>query len=241
MSNNGFWILMTRTVTLFFKIKERGVVGKVLLVVVLAVVLMAGSVTPELAAQSPENGPEPNNPRPEPQQEVVEIETQDIGPQEVVGQSTTLYKRYEASTFVPVGSDATYAYHGRGCVYRTGGEDRYSHDLQLPEGAEIDYLRLYFYDIDPVNDAQAWLYAYDGYGNYTEVVSVSSSGTPGQSTAGSGFFSHTVDNVDEALAIMLSYSTATNDDLRICGVRIRYQYSFSTLYLPVVLKELTNP
>ena len=66
MANNSFWLMMNRIVTLFLGIKERLAVGKVFLVVVLAVMLMAGYITLDLSAQGPENGVEPNNPPPEP-------------------------------------------------------------------------------------------------------------------------------------------------------------------------------
>jgi hypothetical protein len=48
------------------------------------------------------------------------------------------------------------------------------------------------------------------------------SGTPGFSSAGSGFFSHIVDNIGEALAVRISFGSATTSALAICGVRLRY-------------------
>jgi len=88
------------------------------------------------------------------------------------------FKFYTANTFVPYDDDMTYDYAGGGCTYRTGGTSFSTHDLQLPQGAEIDYLRIYYYDNDAVSNASAFLYAYDGYGNFTEIASVESSGTP---------------------------------------------------------------
>jgi hypothetical protein len=113
------------------------------------------------------------------------------------------------------------------------------HTLQLPQGAEIDYLRVFFYDNDAANDAAAHLYAFDGLGGGTELATAGSTGTPGQSSAGSGYFSHIVDNTAEALSLSLHYG-GLDSTLRICGVRIRYQYTIATVSLPVILNQ-TNP
>lgn len=79
-----------------------------------------------------------------------------------------------ANTFVPNDDDMTYNYHSAGCMYRTGGSSWTEHSLELPQGAEIDYLRICYYDNDPVNNALAYLAAYDGYGNTTVMTTVSS-------------------------------------------------------------------
>ena len=134
----------------------------------------------------------------------------------------------------------TYNYFGAGCTYRTSGTSFTEHDLQLPQGAEIDYLRIYYYDNDASNNANAYLFAYDGAGNFTEIASVGSSGTPGQSSTGSGFFSYFVDNVGAGLSLRLNYGNGSNSNLRICGVRLRYQYNISTVSLPLILNR-TNP
>ena len=87
---------------------------------------------------------------------------------------------------------------------------------------------------------RAWLYSFDGMGNYEQIVMVSSDGTPGQSTAGSGLgtFSHEVDNLNESLLLRIGYSGATDDSLRVCGIRIRYQYSaiMGLNFLPLINK-----
>jgi hypothetical protein len=221
-------------------LKEKFVNGKIILSLILAVMLTTGYFTPDLLAQSPENG-EPINPSVVPGQELVEIEVQDIASRDVEEQSVTLFKRYSAEVFVSYDDASTYDYGGGGCVSRTGGDPWYDHDLQLPDGAEIDFVRIYFIDNDPVNDANAWVFTFDGTGNSTQIALAQSSGTPGTSSAGSGFFSHTVNNINEALAIRLGYEGATTPDLKICGVRLRYQYSVATLFLPTILKDLGNP
>jgi hypothetical protein len=147
------------------------------------------------------------------------------------------FTRYSADVFVPYDDDLTYNYGGAGCVYRTGGTYYADHTLQLPDGAEIDYLRIYFYDNDASNDASASLYEFDGQGGLTQIAYVYSSGTPGWSSVGSGFFSYFVDNTNQALALRLNYSGGSDGNLMICGVRLRYQYNLSTHSLPLILKQ----
>ncbi len=141
-----------------------------------------------------------------------------------------------ANTFVPYDDNMTYNYYGAGCVYRTGGASFSEQTLQLPDGAEIDFMRVYFYDNDAVNNAGAHLFSFDGAGSFTTIASATSSGQPGQSSTGSGFFSHVVDNTNRALSLRLDYGGGTTSNLRICGVRIRYQYSFPAVNLPIINK-----
>ena len=135
--------------------------------------------------------------------------------------------------------DMTYAYYGAGCVYRTGGSRFANHTLQLPQGAEIDYVRIFFYDSNDTYNAGVYLYAYDGYGALTQIAHVASTGTPGQSSAGSGFFSYFVNNEAEALSLTLDYGLDGNSTVQICGVRIRYQYTLSVTDLPLLLNGVS--
>jgi hypothetical protein len=151
--------------------------------------------------------------------------------------STQKFMFVSASGFTPLDDDMTYNYFTAGCMYRTGGSSFSEYAVQLPQGAIVDYLRVYYYDNDAVNNATAFLFSFDGVGNYTEIASAASTGTPGLMNTGSGFFAHTVDNVDGSLELRLSYGGATTSNLRICGVRIRYQYSsLWATYLPTVTR-----
>ena len=107
----------------------------------------------------------------------------------------------------------------------------------MPDGATIDYLRVYFYDTDGGSDAVAELYAYDGAGDSTLIASAAGSGTPAYGSAASEPFSHPVDNRTEALAVVLDFQGASTDALRICGIRIRYQIHFSQINLPLILRQ----
>lgn len=132
------------------------------------------------------------------------------------------FHRAAATTFSPYDSTATWAYQGAGCRSRVAGSGLYDLGIQVPNGAVIDFLRVYYYDVDGTNDVAATLWSFDGAGNFTQLALAQGSGTPGYSSAGSGFFSHTVDTVSESLVVRLNLSGGTNSNLRICGVRIRY-------------------
>jgi hypothetical protein len=155
--------------------------------------------------------------------------------------ATAYFKFIGASAFTPIRSDMTYDYAGAGCIYRTGGTEFTDHTLQVPQGAVIDFLRVFFYDNDPVNDAEAIIWSFDGAGNSYRVTKVASAGTPGWSSAGTVEpFTYTVNNREETLILRLDYEAATSDNLQICGVRVRYQYDISATSLPVILNQ-TNP
>ena len=171
---------------------------------------------------------------------VTVVEEVELLPGPEAGTTATLYKRYSANVFVPYDDDMNYAYQAGGCVSRISGTSMSEHTVQLPDDAEITYLRVYFYDMDADDDAMATLYSFDGAGNYTLIADAASSGTPGQSSAGSGPFSYLVDNTNEALALRLDFNGGTNSTLRICGVRLQYVYSYSRASLPEILSN-ANP
>jgi hypothetical protein len=145
------------------------------------------------------------------------------------------FKRIAGISFHPLASGVTYASTPGGCLYQTGSAGDFASDIQVPDGATIDYLRVYFYDTDGGSDAVAELYAYDGAGNSTLIASAVGSGTPAYGSAVSEPFSHFVDNAAEALAVVLDFQGASTDALRICGIRIRYQ--FFRIHLPLVLRQ----
>lgn len=172
--------------------------------------------------------------------QITEVEEVELLPGEGGSTEAVFYKRYSANVFVPDLDYTTYGRASGGCVYQTSGLGSTYHTLQLPDGATITYLRVYFYDNDPNNNAMASLYAYDSTGGATLVASANSSGTPGWGSAGSGVFSHAVDNMDETLALRLYYQAGTSIDLQICAVRVQYTYTLSRSSLPLILNEF-NP
>lgn len=166
--------------------------------------------------------------------EEVELTTEDSA----AAAEIILFERIAGANFHPREATTMHAYAGAGCVNRTSANGFLVSDLQVPDGAEIDFLRLYFDDTSGEDNAQAWLYAYDGLGNFTQITTVSSSGAPGQSSVGSGFFSHIVDTPTEALGLVIGFDTATDSTVSVCGVRIRYKVTFSQSNLPLIMKQM---
>lgn len=150
------------------------------------------------------------------------FETWTYAVEEDATEATLRFVRSAATAFVQYNSTNTWGYGGSGCIYRTGGASFFDIDLQIPAGVELDFLRVYFNDTDAINDARSFLFSYDGAGSSSQIATAESTGTPGFSSAGSGFFSHIVDNTGEALAVRISFENATTSALEICGVRLRY-------------------
>jgi hypothetical protein len=235
--------------------KIRLPLGKIIIGMILSAILIVG-LNPSVIAQDPDRdsmvpvdaNKEMEEEELEPLLSTQEPEIRDTNPPSE--QTTTVeeesnrddssrvvgwFQFISANTFVPYNSSMTYVYYNSGCMYRTGGGDFTEHTLQLPQGAEIDYLRVYYYDNDPTHNVRADLYAYDGYGDNVNIASASSSGAVNSyQSMGSGFFSYTVNNEAEALSLSLYYGGATTNLLRICGVRIRYQYNPYATFLPLL-------
>jgi hypothetical protein len=94
-------------------------------------------------------------------------------------------------------------------------------NLDLPQGARIDYLRIYFYDTDASNSV-ANIRKYDAAGNNTEIASVSSSGNAGFGTALSAYSGHVVDNTDGAYVLNWQ-PIVTGNTMQLCGLRVAYR------------------
>lgn len=93
--------------------------------------------------------------------------------------------------------------------------------IHLPEGARIDYLRLYFYDSNPGADSNAWITTYDGAGNTDDIVLVSSSGSGGYGQSLSAYINHVVDNA--TYTYVLNWRPFELDArMRLMGMRVAY-------------------
>jgi hypothetical protein len=195
-----------------------------------------GVQSQELLIQVGGNG-EPENPAPKEVTPVDEIELSagmdDPG-------MATFFKRWPAETFTAYDETNAWAYEGGGCISRTGGQNFWDTSVQLPDGAEIDFLRVYYFDEDPNVDADAILFEFDDTGGNITIATAEGSGTPGFSSAGSDFFSHFVDNQDKSYVVRIDFNGGATDSLQICAVRIRYQYTITSINLPTILNS-TNP
>jgi hypothetical protein len=156
-------------------------------------------------------------------------------------QGVSVFQRIAGSNFQPRDSDTTFSYFGGGCMQRDAnvGDSWFTVDLQVPNGALLDFLRVYYYDIDANYDINSELWAFDSAGGTSLIAEADSSGTPGYSSAGSDFFEHAVDNLNETLVIVTSIQGGVGNTLALCGVRVRYQYSIAANFLPAVLNMNT--
>lgn len=167
--------------------------------------------------------------------EPVRLEEQsDLTPESSI-QATSRYLFISANTFTAYDSTTAHSYYNGGCIYHTGGSGWMEHSLELPDGAVVDQVRLYYFDNDPTNNAGMYLAAYDGAGNTSAIVTANTSGAVnGYSFIDSAVFNRVVNNSAEALSMSIHFGSATTNTLRICGVRVRYQYSPSAVFLPVI-------
>lgn len=158
------------------------------------------------------------------------------------GSQGVFYTRVTGRSFQPSYSGTTFIVSSSVCLSRTdstayGG---FTYDLHLPQGAEVDQLTLYYYDASVTANVQAILNAYDGFGNGPQVATVDSTGWDGFGIQSSSIFSHIVDNVNSALSLTVGLATGAGSALKVCGMRVRYQYNPSTNYLPAML-NLAEP
>lgn len=131
------------------------------------------------------------------------------------------FKFVAGTAFHPRASTMTWDYGNTGCTYATA--DQYevmAADFQLPDGAIVDYLRIYYYDAIAA-DSQALLSVYDAMGGTEDWLMASSTGTAGFGNVGSGFDEHTVDTTNTPM--MLQWRpNATGGTQMLCGMRLRY-------------------
>ncbi|MFO7696974.1 MAG: hypothetical protein R6X16_07445 [Anaerolineae bacterium] len=217
----------------------RSLITPLILMLILGILVAGAADAPRAlaqgaGAQAPFGGvPDPESPEMAPGDEP---RTEVICEEEALALAAADYKCMfvPATAFVPTDDDMAYEY-STGCVYRTGGYYYADYSLQLPQGAVITYLRLYFMDNDATQDVSGYLYQCPGTGSCTTHFWADSDGVPGYSSAGVAV-DHVVDNSSEALLLRLYYE-GDDSSLRICGVRVQYKYDpFSALFLPTVTK-----
>jgi len=140
------------------------------------------------------------------------------------GEDRAMYYLFTAgATMHPRDSDTTWAYGGYGCVYAPEGGDYFTIDLQIPDGSTIRYLRIFYYDSTNSYDGTAWITSYDGAGNHDDIISVSTTGNSGYGSALSAFSGEVVDNYNNSY-VLLYRSSAHGGAVKLCGLRIMYEY-----------------
>jgi hypothetical protein len=129
--------------------------------------------------------------------------------------------RIAGSALRPRENNVDYTTNGSGgCVYATAGlaTTVWNLPLLLPQGATVQYLRVYFDDTS-ASDLTTWFTVYDLYGSRVEEWLVSSSGAAGQNFLTSGPIDHVID-YDLYSYVVNFRPVATGSTLQLCGVRI---------------------
>ena len=108
-----------------------------------------------------------------------------------------------------------------GCVYTDNTSNILNLDAQFPEGARIDYLRIFYYDTS-ASDSTAWVTAYDGASGLNDLTNVSSSGDTGYGTNLGGYLGHVVNSYTSAYLLNWRPIVADNT-MQLCGLRVAYR------------------
>lgn len=135
---------------------------------------------------------------------------------------TTFYYFFAAgSTFRPRDSVTGWDYVSNGCISARGGSDLFTLHLEVPHGARIDYLRIFYYDTNAAA-TRGYITTYDAQGDTTDLVGVSSTGTAGYGTALSAYLGHIVDTEDNPY-VLNWVPGAQGTTVRLCGLRVAYR------------------
>ena len=129
---------------------------------------------------------------------------------------SSAYLFLSGSAFTPRISSQTVTYPGGGCSFSSGFLNA---SLELPNGAEIQGVRLYYYNTDPTRKVQIVLNTFDGNGGYINLLDE-------YSTLSSAFTDEyfalstpaVVDNYLNSYALV----GATDIGTRLCGMRVFY-------------------
>ena len=150
--------------------------------------------------------------------------------------TTYYYKRIAGPAFQPRTSTTTHAVQASGgCIYPTASAAGvFVADLDVPDGAIIDYLRVYWYDAHASLDSYAWITRYDDRGALTDLVEVKSTGSGGYGTSLGGL-NHTVNTATDSLVVNWR-GNVVGGDSQLCGVRVRYKIVSNVTFLPEVTK-----
>ena len=110
-----------------------------------------------------------------------------------------------------------------GCLYVTSGSPSVVFNLhqEIPNGARIDYLRIFYYDTS-ASDSYSWVTRYDDAGGIEDVATVSSTGNTGYGTNLSPLIEHVVDNVYYSY-ILNWRPMVVGTTMLLCGLRVAYR------------------
>lgn len=158
----------------------------------------------------------------EPQEDEIKTAASLNSASSINGWSELQYLSAAGSTLRPRNSTTAWTSGGSGgCIYSNSGTDTFNVNIQLPDGAQVNYLRLFYYDTSPA-DSIAFLTTYDGAGGFTDVFQVSSTNAAGFGTTLSPYGAHIVDN--HILSYVLNWKPfVAGSTMQLCGLQIAYR------------------
>lgn len=146
--------------------------------------------------------------------------------------------RVTGAALKPRENDVSYTVNSSGsCTYVTAGDafTVWNFAPPLPQGAEVDTLRMYYYDTSGSNTT-AWFTIYDLYGGIVDEWSVSSSTNAGNSFNDSAQINHTIDY--SVYSYLINWRpVVSGSSMQLCGFRIFYTSPFSQEFLPAVINN----
>ena len=145
------------------------------------------------------------------------------------------YRWIAGSNFTPRSSAYAYAYGGAGCTYTTNDQEAITAPLHLPDGATIEGVRIYYYDL-VASDGTVYLTTYDGAGNFDDLLTVSSLGATGYGERYSGLATaYVVANKDTSYVLTWRAGTS-GAGMQFCGARVFYSVPSFAVYMPLIVK-----
>jgi hypothetical protein len=148
--------------------------------------------------------------------------------------------RFVGSAMKPRENDVSYTVESQGgCVYVSGGDDTtvWNLPLALPEGAEVDYVRIYVNDTSASANTCGWFTKYDLYGSLVKEWSVCSDGD-----GGNYYWTSPISPTETINYGSYSYALnwrpgVTGSTVQLCGMRLYYTAPFRAAnFLPTLDK-----
>lgn len=147
--------------------------------------------------------------------------------------------RVSGAALKPRENDVSYAVgSGGSCTYVSAGDASTVWNIEpnLPQGATVDTLRMYYDDTSDSNSS-AWFTVYDLYGSIVNEWPVYSSGNGGYSFNDSEAINHTIDY--SVYSYLINWRpNGTGSTLQLCGFRVFYEPApFGVAFLPTIQKN----
>lgn len=134
------------------------------------------------------------------------------------------YLRIAGSSFAPRDATKPANYSSAGCITASANGSIYSADIQLPNDADVRYVRTYYYNNAVASGINTFFTDYDANGAYTEHTTfLTPPNRTGYGDTLSPQLAVTINTAAKSYAMIVNIGAA-NPNLRFCGVRIQYFY-----------------